>query len=55
MSVVQRGGDHALPGEVVADEDETSEAIHAAAHPGRTRTPTDDDRADAGPDEEAES
>src|SRR5918993_288189 len=34
VSVVARGGDHALPGEVVADEEATSEAIHAAAHPG---------------------
>jgi hypothetical protein len=37
VSVVQRAGDHALPGEIVADETETSEAIHSAAHPGRTR------------------
>jgi small subunit ribosomal protein S17 len=37
VSVVQRGGDHALPSEIVADETETSEAIHGAAHPGRTR------------------
>ncbi len=37
VSVVQRSGDHVLPGEVVTDEIETSEAIHAAAHPGRTR------------------
>ena len=37
VSVIQRGGDHALPGEIVTDEVATSEAIHAAAHPGRTR------------------
>jgi len=36
VEVVARGGDHALPGEVVADEEATFEAIHAAAHPGRT-------------------
>ena len=36
VSVVQRAGDHALPGEVVTDEEATSEAIHSAAHPGRT-------------------
>jgi small subunit ribosomal protein S17 len=42
VSVVQRGGDHALPGEVVADEVATSEAIHAAAHPGRARGSDDD-------------
>ena len=36
VEIVARGGDHALPGEVVADEEATFEAIHAAAHPGRT-------------------
>src|SRR5262245_61574444 len=37
VSVVQRAGEHGLPGEtVVAEEAETTEAIHAAAHPGRT-------------------
>jgi small subunit ribosomal protein S17 len=41
VSVVQRAGDHALPGEVVTDEAATSEAIHAAAHPGRTRAADD--------------
>jgi small subunit ribosomal protein S17 len=45
VSVLARGGDHALPGEVVADEEATSEAIHSAAHPGRTR---DADETDAG-------
>ena len=36
VSVVQRAGEHGLPGEsVVAEEAETTEAIHAAAHPGR--------------------
>jgi small subunit ribosomal protein S17 len=35
VRVVQRAGEHGLPGEVVVDEAETSEAIHAAAHPGR--------------------
>ena len=36
VSVIQRAGDHGLPGEpVVIEEEETSEAIHAAAHPGR--------------------
>ena len=37
VSVVQAVGDQALPGEVVVEETETSEAIHAAAHPGRGR------------------
>ena len=36
VSVMARAGDHALPGEVVAEEVETTEAIHGAAHPGRT-------------------
>jgi small subunit ribosomal protein S17 len=36
VAVIQKGGEHGLPGEaVVAEEEETSEAIHAAAHPGR--------------------
>ena len=36
VGVIQRAGDHGLPGEaVVGDEAETAEAIHAAAHPGR--------------------
>ena len=39
VSVVQRAGDHALTGEVVTDEAATAEAIHAAAHPGRTSDP----------------
>jgi len=35
-AVIQRAGEHGLPGEsVVAEEEETAEAIHAAAHPGR--------------------
>lgn len=38
VSVVQRAGNQGLPGEsVVSEEAETSEAIHAVAHPGRTR------------------
>ena len=38
ITVVQRAGEHGLPGEaVVGEEDAVTEAIHAAAHPGRTR------------------
>jgi small subunit ribosomal protein S17 len=37
VSVMARAGDHALPGEVVAEEAETTEAIHGAAHPGRSQ------------------
>jgi small subunit ribosomal protein S17 len=47
VSVVQRAGDHALPGEVVTDEAATSEAIHAAAHPGRTRAADEDETPNA--------
>ena len=44
VSVVQRAGNQGLPGEsVVSEEAETSEAIHSAAHPGRTRV-TDADQ-----------
>jgi small subunit ribosomal protein S17 len=54
VSVVQRAGEHGLPGEsVVAEEAETAEVIHAAAHPGRTRTESDD-AASSGADEGAE-
>ncbi len=46
VSVVARAGDHGLPGEaVVGEEDETSEAIHSAAHPGRARAEADVDAA----------
>jgi small subunit ribosomal protein S17 len=37
VDIVQRAGDHGLPGEIVGEEEATSEAIHAAAHPGRVR------------------
>ncbi len=37
IRVVQRAGEHGLPTEIVAEEAATSEAIHAAAHPGRHR------------------
>jgi small subunit ribosomal protein S17 len=47
VEVVQRSGDHGLPGEsVVSEEAATSEAIHSAAHPGRTRSDDDDVAAD---------
>jgi small subunit ribosomal protein S17 len=37
LEIVQRAGDHGLASDIVSEEAETSEAIHAAAHPGRTR------------------
>jgi small subunit ribosomal protein S17 len=54
LSVVARSGDQALPSELVSEEAETIEAIHSAAHPGRTHT--DDDAETAAPaDDEAGS
>jgi small subunit ribosomal protein S17 len=35
IQVIQRAGEAIQPSEIVAEEAETSEAIHAAAHPGR--------------------
>jgi len=35
VRVVQRAGEHGSPSEIVAEEAATTEAIHAAAHPGR--------------------
>jgi small subunit ribosomal protein S17 len=55
VSIVTRGGDQGLPGEVVADEAATSEAIHAAAHPGRTRDADADSADEATADADAEA
>jgi small subunit ribosomal protein S17 len=48
VEVVQRAGDHGLPAELdlVAEEAAVSEAIHGAAHPGRTRHDDDEAAAD---------
>ena len=40
IEVVARAGTHGSTSEIVADEEATTEAIHSAAHPGRTH---DDD------------
>jgi small subunit ribosomal protein S17 len=45
IEVVARAGTHGTTSEIVADEEATTEAIHAAAHPGRTR----DDATDGEP------
>jgi small subunit ribosomal protein S17 len=57
VSVVARAGDHGLPGEVVVSEEAaTTEAIHSAAHPGRTHAAEADEAvAAAEPAEEAAS
>src|SRR5258705_7553954 len=41
IEVVARAGTHGLPSDIVAEEEATTEAIHAAAHPGRTRDADD--------------
>ena len=41
IEVVHRAGEHVGAGEIIAEEVETSEAIHAAAHPGRTHHDAD--------------
>jgi hypothetical protein len=46
VEVVARAGTHGNPSDIVAEEEATSEAIHAAAHPGRTRDDATDDAAD---------
>jgi small subunit ribosomal protein S17 len=38
VRVIQRAGEQGGPTEIVAEEEATSEVIHAAAHPGRGRT-----------------
>ena len=57
VRVLQKAGEHGSSADIVADEAETSEAIHAAAHPGRTRaeTPAEDagEAGDAGEATEA--
>ena len=49
IEVVARASEHGSSSDVVFEEAETTEAIHAAAHPGRTRNDesTDDDATDA--------
>lgn len=59
VSVVARAGEHGhgSPSEIVAEEAEVTEAIHAAAHPGRQRdeSAAGDETATTGPVEEADS
>jgi small subunit ribosomal protein S17 len=49
VEVVQRSGDHGMPAELelIAEEAEVSEAIHSAAHPGRTRPDAENEADDA--------
>jgi small subunit ribosomal protein S17 len=41
IEVIHRAGEHVGAGEIIAEEVETSEAIHAAAHPGRVHHDAD--------------
>jgi small subunit ribosomal protein S17 len=41
IEVMHRAGEHVGAGEIIAEEAETSEAIHAVAHPGRAREDAD--------------
>jgi small subunit ribosomal protein S17 len=54
VKVVARAGEHGSPADIISEEAETTEVIHAAAHPGRRSaeeaTPADDAGADAGAD-----
>jgi len=52
VDVIQRAGDVTLPADFVTEEEEVSEAIHAAAHPGRRR---DEEREAATADADAEA
>ena len=56
IEVVARASTHGNTSDIVFEEAETSEAIHAAAHPGRTREDaTDGDAAASAPDESGET
>ena len=57
VEVVQRSGDHGAAAELelVAEDAEVSEAIHAAAHPGRARHDADAGEAAEGEAAEGES
>jgi small subunit ribosomal protein S17 len=48
IEIVQRAGDHGGPADLISDEAAVDEAIHASAHPGRTRSDagTDADSSD---------
>jgi small subunit ribosomal protein S17 len=47
IEVVARAGEHGNPSDIVADEAATTEAIHSAAHPGRTRSDDDESGAES--------
>ena len=50
VRVLQKAGEHGSSADIVAEEAETSEAIHSAAHPGRARAGADDAEAAEAPE-----
>ncbi len=54
VEIVQRIGDRGLPGDIVSEEEATTEAIHAAAHPGRVRAAEEEAAAAAAGESSAE-
>jgi len=54
IEIVQRAGDHG-GADLVGEEAAVSEAIHAAAHPGRAKHDAEGDAGDAGGDEGADA
>jgi small subunit ribosomal protein S17 len=50
VSVLARAGEHGTPIDLVAEEVETTEAIHAAAHPGRVHAEAEAAAADEAAD-----
>jgi small subunit ribosomal protein S17 len=49
IEVVARAGEQTSPSEIVAEEEATTEAIHAAAHPGRQHAEAGEAAAAGGP------
>ena len=48
VRIVAKAGDHGTTADLVGEEEAVSEAIHAAAHPGRVKAEADEATADAG-------
>jgi small subunit ribosomal protein S17 len=55
IEIVHRAGEHVGAGEIIAEEVETSEAIHAVAHPGRVHQDADAAEATGAEDAAAEA
>jgi small subunit ribosomal protein S17 len=55
VRIVQKAGDHGSAADLVGEEAAVSEAIHAAAHPGRAKGETETDDTTSEADEVAET